>query len=233
MKTQIDINCPDCHSPSLKKNGIKSYGKQNYQCKDCQRQFIGDHALTYNGCHSKIEDLIRLMTVRGCGVRDIAFMASVSIGKVLSTIGSSVYKIDPKKSYYERLEVDEFWTYVYRKKRKVWLIYAYDRATNEIVAYVWGKRDLKTATKLRFRLKQLQVSYGSISMDNWDSFLTAFKGDHKQVGKQHTVGIEGNNCRLRHRLRRAVRKTCCFSKKLDNHFKVFDLVFFYINYGYV
>ena len=136
MKTQIEIICPDCHSPSLKKNGIKSYGKQNYQCKDCKRQFIGDHALTYNGCHSRIEDLIRLMTVRGCGVRDIALIASVSIGKVLSTIGSSVYKIAPKKSYYERLEVDEFWTYVYRKKRKVWLIYTYDRATGEIVAYV-------------------------------------------------------------------------------------------------
>src|SRR5690606_40707338 len=64
---------------------------------------------------------------------------------IFSTIGSSVYKITPKKRYYERLEIDEFWTYVYRKKRKVWLIYAYDRATNEIVAYVWGKRDLKTA----------------------------------------------------------------------------------------
>ncbi|WP_264753688.1 IS1 family transposase, partial [Psychrobacter sp. SHUES1] len=79
----------------------------------------------------------------------------------------------------------------------------------------------------------LKVSYGSISMDNWDSFITAFKFDHKRVGKSHTVGIEGNNCRLRHRLRRAVRKTCCFSKKLDNHFKVFDMVFFYINYDYV
>ena len=233
MKTQIDISCPDCHSNSLKKNGKKSYGKQNYQCKDCKRQFIGDHALTYHGCHSKIEDIIRLMTVRGCGVRDIAVIASISIGKVLSTIGSSVYKITPKKRYYERLEVDEFWTYVYRKKRKVWLIYAYDRATNEIVAYVWGKRDLKTAQKLRARLKQLKVSYGSISMDNWDSFITAFKPDNKQVGKQHTIGIEGNNCRLRHRLKRAVRKTCCFSKKLDNHLKVFDMVFFYVNYGYV
>ena len=134
MKTQIEINCPDC--PSLKKNGIKSYGKQNYQCKDCKRQFIGDHALTYQGCHSQIEDKIGLMTVRGCGVRDKAVMASVSIGKVLSIMGSTVYKIVPKKRYYERLEVDEFWTYVYRKKRKVWLIYAYDRATNEFGANV-------------------------------------------------------------------------------------------------
>ena len=235
MKTQIQINCPDClsHSLSLKKNGIKSYGKQNYQCKDCKRQFIDDHALNYQGCYSQIEDILRLMTARGCGVRDIAIITSVSIGKVLSTISSSVYKILPNKRYYERLEVDDFWTYVYRKKRKVWLIYAYDRATNEIVAYVWGKRDLKTAQKLRARLKQLKVSYDSISMDNWDSFITSFKPDNKQVGKQHTIGIEGNNCRLRRRLKRAVRRTCCFSKKLDNHLKVFDLVFFYINDGYV
>ena len=28
-------------------------------------------------------------------------------------------------------------------------------------------------------------------------------------------------------------KTCCFSKKLFNHFKAFDLAFFYINYGFV
>ena len=76
-------------------------------------------------------DRIQLITVRGCGVRDIAIIASVSIGKVLSTIGSSVYKIAPKKRHYERLEVDEFWTYVYRKKHKVWLIYAYDSATND------------------------------------------------------------------------------------------------------
>ncbi|WP_417715094.1 transposase-like zinc-binding domain-containing protein [Psychrobacter glacincola] len=27
----MNINCPDCRSSSLKKNGIKSYGKQNYQ----------------------------------------------------------------------------------------------------------------------------------------------------------------------------------------------------------
>jgi IS1 family transposase/transposase-like protein len=233
MKTQIDINCPDCHSPSLKKNGIKSYGKQNYQCKACKRQFIGDHAITYQGCHSQIEHKIRLMTVRGCGVRDIATITSVSIGKVLSTISSSIYKILPKHHYYEHLEVDEFWTYVKRKKQKVWLIYAYDRDTGEIVAYVWGKRDLKTAKKLRARLKQLKVRYGSISMDNWRSFKTAFKADPKQIGKEHTVGIEGNNCRLRHRLRRAVRKTCCFSKKLDNHFKTFNMVFFYINYGFI
>jgi hypothetical protein len=50
---------------------------------------------------------------------------------------------------------------------------------------------------------------------------TAFTEDNHDTGKEYTVGIEGNNCRLRHRIRRAF----CW--------KVFDMAFFYINYGFV
>lgn len=73
----------------------------------------------------------------------------------------------------------------------------------------------------------------NICCDNWDSFLTAFDFDFKKVGKYHTVDIEGNNNRFRQRLRRVFRKTSCFSKKLANHFKAFDLLFHYVNYGWV
>jgi hypothetical protein len=34
------MNCPHCQSINIKKNGHTHYGKQNYQCKDCQRQFV-------------------------------------------------------------------------------------------------------------------------------------------------------------------------------------------------
>ena len=44
-------------------NGIKVDGKQNYQCKDCKRQFIGDHALSYLGCNSGITRKI-LLSIR-------------------------------------------------------------------------------------------------------------------------------------------------------------------------
>ena len=44
------------------------------------------------------------------------------------------------------------------------------------------------------------------------SVLVNFALDNHVTGKENTVGIEGNNCRLRHRIRRAFRKTCCFSK---------------------
>lgn len=70
-------------------------------------------------------------------------------------------------------------------------------------------------------------------MDDWKSFKTAFKSDFHKVGKYFTKGIEGNNNRLRHRIKRAVRKTCAFSKKLFNHIKAFEMAFFYINFGYI
>jgi hypothetical protein len=52
----------------------------------------------------------------------------------------------------------------------------------EIVAYAWGKRDLRTAKKLGRRLGRLGISYGRIAADDWEgklrnrwkAFATAF-----------------------------------------------------------
>ena len=233
MQIQITLYCPNCQSTKIKRNGTKSYKKQNYLCKKCSRQFIGDHALTYKGCHSCLIQKILIMLVRGIGITDISVIENVSIKKVLSVLVSSTRIIIPKQQHYDSLEIDEFWTYVGNKKNKVWLIYAYHRATGEIVAYVWGKRNYKTAKKLRDKLGSMGISYDVVYTDNWDSFVSVFQVDNHIVGKENTKGIEGNNCRLRHRIRRAYRKTCCFSKKLFNHLKAFDLDFFYINYGFI
>lgn len=233
MIIEITLKCPGCSGENIVKNGIKSYKVQNYLCKDCSRQFIGDHALKYKGCHSDLYHKIELMLVRNIGIRDIAEIENVSIHTVLLVLTKSNKKIIPKQNYYDVLEVDEFWTYVGNKDTKVWLLYAYHRETGEVVAWVFGKRNYKTAKALRDKITKLGVTFGTIATDNWDSFIKAFKSDNHIVGKKYTVGIEGNNCRLRHRIRRAVRKTCCFSKKMFNHIKAFCLAFFYINYGYV
>ena len=84
-----------------------------------------------------------------------------------------------------------------------------------------GGRDVVTAQKLKMRMEELNITYDCIASDHWESFIKIFKPNHQ--GKYHTVGIEGNNCRLRHRIKRAVRRTCCFSKKVLNHIKAFDL----------
>ena len=227
------LYCPHCSSDNIIRYGKKPNGIQNYRCKNCRKQFIRDEERTYRGSLSWMIGLIKIFLVRGVGIRDISAALNISIKKVLNTLKRSRYEIKPKKKHYGTIEVDEFWTYVGRKTNKVWLIYAYCRETGEIIAFVWGKRDKKTAAKLLRRLKRLGISYDCIASDEWDSFLEAFKEEKQLIGKRYTVGIEGNNCRLRHRVRRAFRKTCCFSKKLLNHFKAFSMGFFYINNGFV
>lgn len=111
------------------------------------------------------------MLVRGCSVADIVVIEKVSKYKVLSVLVNSNHDIKPKQRYYRKLQVDEFWTYVGHKKNKVWLIYAYDSDTSEIVAFVWGKRNLKTARELRAKLDALSIDFGYICCDNWDSFF--------------------------------------------------------------
>jgi insertion element IS1 protein InsB len=233
MKIKIELKCPHCQSPNIVRNGKKSNRTQNYLCKACGKQCISDSERTYLGTLLDIASMIKIMLVRGVGIRDISVILKISVTKVLKTLKSSKYQITPAKTHYKCLEIDEFWTYVGRKTNKIWLIYAYERGSGEIVAYVWGKRDLKTAKKLRKRLKELGITYEYAAIDEWESFVTAFREDEELVGKEYTVGIEGDNCRLRHRIRRVFRRTCCFSKKLRNHLKAFSMAFFYINYGYV
>ena len=63
------------------------------------------------------------------------------------------------------------------------MIYTYHRETGEIVAYVWGKRDLATVKWLKARLKELSIRYIWIASDHWDSFVTTFKCCKQLIGK--------------------------------------------------
>jgi len=184
----------------------KSNGQRNYRCKACGRHFIADHERTYRGTISRMEALVRILMVRGAGIRDIAAGLRISTGKVLSTPEESGYRLQPGQKYYDCQVTGEFRAYAGKKSNRIWLIYVYHRATGEIAAYVWGNRDRRTAKKLRERLRKPGITYDRIAADNLESFA----GDRHDIGKQYTKGIEGNNCRLRHRVRRAFRKTCCF-----------------------
>jgi hypothetical protein len=117
---------------------------------------------------------------------DISTVPGISITKVLKVLKSTKYLIKSKLSHYDRLEID-----VCREKE------------GEIVASnrrfaVWGKRDIKTAEKLRRRIKRLGISYERIATDNRDSFLSMFVEDKHEEGKKHPVRIGGTPPYYRH-----------------------------------
>jgi hypothetical protein len=66
----------------------------------------------------------------------LCIVPGISATKALKVPEPAKY---PKKTRYDCLETDEFWTYVGKKKNKVWLIYACHREIGEIIAYVWEK----------------------------------------------------------------------------------------------
>jgi len=76
--------------------------------------------------------------------RYFGHIAWKSIEDLRKTAGSS----QPKRSFYDKLELDEFWTYVGKKSHKQWLLYAYHRKNGEIVAWAFGKCNEKKVSAL-------------------------------------------------------------------------------------
>ena len=66
------------------------------------------------------------MLLRGSGVRYCAVVLGISINCILRHLvaQAEMVVIKPRKSRYHRVQIDELWSYVARKEKKVWLLYA-------------------------------------------------------------------------------------------------------------
>jgi hypothetical protein len=62
--------------------------------------------------------LVKIMLVRGAGIRDIGAVPGIRITRVLKALKSTKYDIKPKKVHYDCLEINEFWRYAGEKKNK-------------------------------------------------------------------------------------------------------------------
>jgi hypothetical protein len=62
-----NLSCPQCGLSHIKRNGYTHYGKQNYRCKDCDRQFVEDSQ--HIGEEEK--DLIKVLLLERLSLRGI------------------------------------------------------------------------------------------------------------------------------------------------------------------
>ena len=118
------------------------------------------------------------------------------------------------------LELDEIWSFVYRKSDEVWVWLALCRETRqEVVAFVSGDRSRATCERL---WKAIPESYKGAPCysDFWKAYQEVIPEEqHEATGKE-----EGETCHverwintLRQRLSRFVRKTLAFSKSRHMH----------------
>ena len=225
---QIQVNCPYCQGSKVVKNGKKKTGQQNFLCRQCGKQF--QYAYAKKGSNPAIKQLIVRMLIRNVGIRDSAWILGVSLGCVLACLKSFSFILQwkPRLKAYKTVQIDEFWTYVGRKKNKLWLIYAYSPDSDEILAIQWGKRDIKTVRKLYEQLKNLDID--RFYTDDWNAFAAVLPKEKHTIGKEFTKHIEGINTCLRARNRRCVRRTTCFSKKKENHIRLMNQIILNRNY---
>jgi insertion element IS1 protein InsB len=123
------------------------------------------------------------------------------------------------------MELDELWSFVFKKANKVWIWIALCRKTRQVVARAVGDRSKDTCLILWNNIPE-PYQRGHCFSDFWDAYQAVIpKEQLTQVGKEtgETAHVERWNCTLRQRLSRFVRKTLSFSKSTLMHTLCLDL----------
>ena len=69
------LRCPQCGVSHIKRNGYTHYGKQNYRCKDCDRQFVENS----QRIGEEMKDLIKVLLLERLSLRGICRVTGVSL----------------------------------------------------------------------------------------------------------------------------------------------------------
>ena len=110
------------------------------------------------------------------------------------------------------------WTFVGRKRRKVWLWLAVERASRRVVAGVLGTRGTATCRRLWAALPARYRRHCRYHTDEWPAYTAVLPTPaHRRDEAGQTNVVEALNCALRQRCGVLVRKSCSFSKSLSMH----------------
>ena len=174
-------SCPSCGSIAFKKNGINQHGDQNHKCLMCNRQFVLDP-------HNKIitegtKNLVRRLLLEKLSLNGICRAAEVSQAWLLNFIKQEYAQVPrdmnvkvPPGSLgliLERVEADELWSFVGKKKNQVWIWLALDAMTRQVVAMHAGGRSEKDAKAFWAEVPEPYASGCDIYTDEWEAYKGA------------------------------------------------------------
>jgi transposase-like protein len=112
------MQCPDCGSTHIRKNGHRR-GKQNHICVACHRQFLEDYAPL--GYDDETKQLCLKMDVNGMGFRGIERVTGVHHTTIITwvkQVGTKLPDAYAPATIPEVGELDELETFIGSKKTK-------------------------------------------------------------------------------------------------------------------
>ena len=214
-------HCNDCNIKMIKYGRTKS-DNQRYRCNSCKKTTVGRYV--YRAYETSINQNIILLTKEGLGIRSTSRVLGISATTLLKRIiaianGISHPIISKGKTY----EVDEMRSYIKRKDRLVWIVYALDRETKRVVSFNVGSRTNKTLNVVLTTLKLAEAK--KIYTDGLNHYKYLISKKVHIVKRFATNHIERQNLSLRTHLKRLNRRTICFSRSVLVLISVLEIYF--------
>ena len=234
--------CPTCGSNRYQKNGHTRHGKQNHQCKACERQFgatADDHRISAAQCTMIERLLCERISLRGiCRAMGVSltWLLHFMVERFATCPHNLHVQLPPRPAdvVLRRLEAeaDEMWSFVKKKANKQWIWIAMDTTTRQIIAFHVGDRSRESAKALWANIPLIYREQATFHTDQYDAYTGVIPAErHKAITKQarKTNHIERFNNTLRQRVARLVRETLSFSKKLASHIGAIKYFICYYN----
>ena len=140
--------CPDYYSDNVVKNGKTRIGKQRFLCKECSKCFITEY--TYRTYEPNINQQIILLTKEGLGIRRTARVLRICVTTLLKRIiGIAANIQQPPIATSKSYEVDEMRTFIGKKSKLRWIMYALDRESEAVVSFNVGRRTNQTLNRFK------------------------------------------------------------------------------------
>ena len=168
---------------------------------------------TYQAYRFGIDNDIIALTKEGTGIRSIARLLKISpttlLARIITIAKNIVQPSIPKGRTYQ---VDEMRTYVKRKDKLIWIVYALEKQTKNVVSFNIGRRTNQTLKKV---ITSLELSEAEkIITDKHKNYKFLIRPEIHSTKFRGINHIERKNLTLRTHLKRLNRKTICFSKSL-------------------
>lgn len=205
------MRCRFCGEQCVR-DGLQADGSQRYKCKHCHKRQQGRYR--YNAYGRDIDTQIVALTKIGVGVRDIAKFIHISATTVLIRIHRIAKRIAPPSIPMGHIyEVDEMWSYIRTKRKPIWIAYALDRKTKQVVSFNVGNRSKEMLAPILETLNDSQAK--RIYTDNLQHYKSLIPETVHRYTNCGTNRIERNNLNLRTHLKRLNRRTICFSRSAE------------------
>ncbi|MCB0738922.1 MAG: IS1 family transposase [Bacteroidetes bacterium] len=200
--------CKACQG-ELIKAGKQKNGTQRYVCKQCRKYQQLDYK--NNACQVGTSSLVNIY-LEGCGIISLGRIFGISPSTVLNKIKQATNQVKKPVKFppYQSYEIDEMHTFVGQKDRQIWITYAMERTSKQVVDFVVGSRNKENLAHVVNSI--LANNPKRIYTDHLNIYPTLIpKGVHRP-SRFMTNSIERLNLTLRTHLKRLSRKTICYSR---------------------